>query len=139
VFGGSVSRCLAYFCGLRGGYLSYGEAGVREICQYSAVDGASSFAMAGVAAGEKSAEAHGVLGAGRNSRIRGGRLFPARAGGRPEFKGEFGQRYTGRAISRRPLSPRSPDLRAFGDRLQSSVLHLYCRTGLHHRIYTSDD
>ncbi len=56
--------------------------------------------------------------------------------GGPEFKGEFRARCQALGIRRRQLPPRSPDLNAFVERFQGTVLHLHYRTAFRYRFYT---
>jgi transposase InsO family protein len=42
-----------------------------------------------------------------------------------------------RGISIHRLPPRSPDLNAFAERFQGTVLHLHYRTAFRYRFYTS--
>ncbi|HEV8563299.1 MAG TPA: integrase core domain-containing protein [Actinomycetota bacterium] len=57
--------------------------------------------------------------------------------GGPEFKGEFARTCRRLQISRHQLPPRSPDLNAFVERFQGTVLHLHYRTAFRYRFYTS--
>lgn len=114
--------------------------GVGKIWQYSAVDGSCSFGFAKVLAGEKSASAaatfleHEVVPVYREAGIE---LKEVIVDGGPEFMGEF-RRTCGRLrISRHQLPPRSPDLNAFVERFQGTVLHLHYRTAFRYRFYTS--
>lgn len=113
--------------------------GVGKIWQYSAVDGACSFGFARVAAGPKSAaEAarfleHEVLPAYAEAGIR---LREVVVDGGPEFQGAFREACGRLGISRHQLPPRSPDLNAFVERFQGTVLHLHYRTAFRYRFYT---
>lgn len=113
--------------------------GVGKIWQYSAVDGSCSFAFARVFAGEKSAA--------RAARFLEEDVAPvyAEAGvslgeavvdGGPEFKAPFSTTCSRLHISRHQLPPRSPNLNAFVERFQGSVLHLHYRTAFRYRFYT---
>lgn len=114
--------------------------GVGKVWQYSAVDGACSFGFATVRAGEKGSRAaaafleHDVFPAYREAGIT---LEEVVIDGGPEFKGEF--RRTARRLGIRVhlLPPRSPDLNAFVERFQGTVLHLHYRTAFRYRFYTS--
>lgn len=113
--------------------------GVGKIWQYSAVDGSCSFAFARVVAGEKSAA--------RAARFLSADVAPvyAEAGialqevvvdGGGEFKAAFSATCSQLGISRHQLPPRSPNLNAFVERFQGSVLHLHYRTAFRYRFYT---
>jgi transposase InsO family protein len=113
--------------------------GVGKIWQYSAVDGACSFGFAVVRQGEKGARAA--------ARFLEDHIAPAYAeagitlrevvvDGGPEFKGEFARTCRRLGISRHQLPPRSPDLNAFVERFQGTVLHLHYRTAFRYRFYT---
>jgi len=114
--------------------------GVGKIWQYSAVDGACSFGFAVVRRGEKSARSaatfleHQVLPTYRQAGIV---LREVVVDGGPEFKAEFTRtcRRLGIAVHRIP--PRSPDLNAFVERFQGTVLHLHYRSAFRYRFYTS--
>lgn len=114
--------------------------GVGKIWQYSAVDGACSFGFAKVLAGKKSAEAaaafleRDVAPAYAEAGIA---LREIVVDGGPEFQGAFRRRCTALGISRHQLPPRSPDLNAFVERFQGSVLHFHYRTAFRYRFYTS--
>ena len=114
--------------------------GVGKIWQYSAVDGACSFGFAVVRRGEKSARAaaefleHHVVPVYREAGIT---LREVVVDGGPEFQGEFRRRCAKLGISRHQLPPRSPDLNAFVERFQGTVLHLHYRTAFRYRFYTS--
>ena len=113
--------------------------GVGKIWQYSAVDGASSFGLAKVLAGEKSARAaaefleHHVLPVYTEAGIP---LREVVVDGGPEFKAEFRRGCHVLGIRRHQLPPRSPDLNAFVERFQGTVLHLHYRTAFRYRFYT---
>jgi transposase InsO family protein len=114
--------------------------GVGKIWQYSAVDGACSFGFAQVRRGEKSARAaaefleHHVLPVYHEAGIV---LKKVVVDGGPEFKGEFGRTAKRLGVSVHRLPPRSPDLNAFVERFQGTVLHLHYRTAFRYRFYTS--
>ena len=114
--------------------------GVGKIWQYSAVDGACSFGFAQVRRGEKSARAAAeflerhVAPAYAEAGIT---LREVVVDGGPEFQGEFRRRCAQLGIGRHQLPPRSPDLNAFVERFQGTVLHLHYRTAFRYRFYTS--
>lgn len=105
--------------------------GVGKIWRYSATNGACSFGFATVSRGEKSAQAaaefleHQVAPAYAEAGIT---LREVVVDGGPEFKGEFVRCCRRLGISRHQLPPRSPDLNAFVERFQGTVLHLHYRT-----------
>jgi transposase InsO family protein len=113
--------------------------GVGKVWQYSAVDGACSFGFAHVRAGKKTASTaaefleHHVLPAYTEAGIV---LKEVVVDGGPEFKGEFRRRCKALGIRRHQLPPRSPDLNAFVERFQGTVLHLHYRTAFRYRFYT---
>lgn len=116
--------------------------GVGKIWQYSAVDGACSFAFARVLAGEKSASAAAAfleLDVAPVYAEAGIALGEAVVDGGPEFKGAFTAACRRLGISRHQLPPRSPNLNAFVERLQGTVLHLHYRTAFRYRFYTGAD
>jgi len=116
--------------------------GVGKLWQYSAVDGASSFGIARVVAGDKSAataarfldtdvvpvfaEAHTGL-------------MSATVDGGPEFQADFRAACARHGIIRDQLPPRSPNLNAFVERFQGSCLHLHYRNAFRYRFYESAD
>jgi transposase InsO family protein len=114
--------------------------GVGKIWQYSAVDGACSFGFARVRRGEKSARAAAeflqehVLPVYLEAGIA---LNEVVVDGGPEFKGEFTRTCRRLGISVHRIPPRSPDLNAFVERFQGTVLHLHYRTAFRYRFYTS--
>jgi transposase InsO family protein len=114
--------------------------GVGRIWQYSAVDGACSFGFARVRRGEKSARAaaafleHEVLPAYLEAGIA---LREVVVDGGSEFKGEFRRTCARLGIAVHQIPPRSPDLNAFVERFQGTVLHLHYRTAFRYRFYTS--
>jgi len=114
--------------------------GVGKIWQYSAVDGACSFGFASVRRGER---APGRRRASSSTTSHPSTPRPGSRFGRswstvgPEFKGEFARCCHRLGISRHQLPPRSPDLNAFVERFQGTVLHLHYRTAFRYRFYTS--
>jgi transposase InsO family protein len=114
--------------------------GVGKIWQYSAVDGACSFGLATVRRGEKSARAaaafleHHVVPTYREAGIV---LKEVVVDGGPEFKAEFATTCRRLGISVHRIPPRSPDLNAFVERFQGTVLHLHYRSAFRYRFYTS--
>jgi transposase len=114
--------------------------GVGKIWQYSGVDGACSFGFAEVRSGEKSARSaaefleHHVLPVYREAGIE---LKEVVVDGGPEFKKEFTTACRRLGISIHRIPPRSPDLNAFVERFQGTVLHLHYRTAFRYRFYTS--
>ncbi len=114
--------------------------GVGKIWQYSAVDGSCSFAFARVLGGEKSARAAAAFLARDVAPVydqAGIALGEAVVDGGPEFKREFTEACSRLGISRHQLPPRSPNLNAFVERFQGSVLHLHYRSAFRYRFYTS--
>ena len=114
--------------------------GVGKIWQYSAVDGACSFGFAKVLAGEKSAEAAAGFLTADVAPVyaeAGISLGEVVVDGGPEFKGAFTRACERLDINRRQLPARSPNLNAFVERVQGSVLHLHYRTAFRYRFYTS--
>lgn len=116
--------------------------GVGKLWQYSAVDGASSFAVSRVVAGDKSADAgarfleHDVLPAFTDAGVE---LIQATVDGGPEFKAAFRKACHRLGIHRHQLPPRSPDLNAFVERFQGTCLHLHYRTAFRYRFYETGD
>ena len=55
--------------------------------------------------------------------------------GGPEFKGAFRSRCAELDLLRHQLPPRSPNLNAFVERFQGSVLHLHYRVAFRYRFY----
>lgn len=113
--------------------------GVGKVWQYSAVDGACSFGFARAKAGKKSAAAmadfleHDILPAYREAGIN---LVEVVTDGGPEFTGRaFERRCAKLGIGWHKLPPRSPNLNAFVERFQGSVLHLHYRTAFRYRFY----
>ncbi len=114
--------------------------GVGKVWQYSAVDGACSFAFAKVLAGGKSAEAAAAFLARDVAPIydeAGIELAEVVVDGGAEFKGAFTRRCLDLGVARHQLPPRSPNLNAFVERFQGSVLHLHYRNAFRYRFYTS--
>jgi transposase InsO family protein len=114
--------------------------GVGRVWQYTGVDGACSFGFARARAGKKSAQAmaefleHDIAPAYRQAGIR---LVEVVTDGGPEFTGRaFGRACTRLGIRWHRLPPRSPNLNAFVERFQGSVLHLHYRTAFRYRFYT---
>jgi hypothetical protein len=114
--------------------------GVGKVWQYSAVDGACSFGFARVHRGEKSARCaaafleHDVLPSYREAGIV---LKEVVVDGGPEFKGEFRRTCVRLGIGVHRIPSRSPDLNAFVERFQGTVLHLHYRNAFRYRFYTS--
>jgi transposase InsO family protein len=115
--------------------------GVGRVWQYTGVDGACSFGFARVRAGTKSAAAmadfleHDIVPAYRQAGID---LVEVITDGGPEFTGRaFGRRCAKLGIRWHKLPPRSPNLNAFVERFQGSVLHLHYRTAFRYRFYTN--
>lgn len=116
--------------------------GVGKLWQYSAVDGASSFGIARVIAGDRT----GVKGArflkddvAPVFEEAGIDLVQVTVDGGAEFKAEFRQACQDLGIARHQLPPRSPDLNAFVERFQGTCLHLHHRTAFRYRFYQSAD
>jgi hypothetical protein len=116
--------------------------GVGKLWQYSAVDGATSFAVARVFAGEKSAAVaarflvEDVVPVFRELHVG---LMCATVDGGPEFAGEFRRACERLGIARDQLPARSPNLNAFVERFQGSCLHLHYRNAFRYRFYESAD
>lgn len=117
--------------------------GVGKLWQYSAVDGATSFGIARVLAGEKSAAAaaqfleYDVVPV--FAELHTG-LMTATVDGGPEFQREFRAGCARLGIQRDQLPARSPNLNAFVERFQGSCLHLHYRTAFRYRFYeTAED
>ncbi|HMK07440.1 MAG TPA: integrase core domain-containing protein, partial [Anaerolineales bacterium] len=115
--------------------------GVGKVWQYTGVDGACSFGFAHARAGKKSAAAmadfleHHLIPTYREAGIR---LVEVVTDGGPEFTGRaFARRCATLNIGWHKLPPRSPNLNAFVERFQGSVLHLHYRTAFRYRFYTS--
>jgi len=113
--------------------------GVGKVWQFSAVDGASSFAIARVVAGDKSALAMArflqldVLPVCRRAGLR---LVTATTDNGPEFGRPFGDACRRAAVRHHRIPPRSPNLNAFVERFQGTVLHLHYRVAFRYRYYT---
>ncbi|MBO0829003.1 MAG: transposase [Streptosporangiales bacterium] len=117
--------------------------GAGKIWQYTGVDGACSFGFARAKAGRKSAAAmadfleHDILPAYREA---GTPLVEVITDGGPEFTGRaFGRTCARLGIRWHKLPPRSPNLNAFVERFQGSVLHLHYRTAFRYRYYHTVD
>ncbi len=113
--------------------------GVGKIWQYSAVDGACSFAFARVFVGEKSASLAAAFLERDVAPVyaeAGIELGEVVVDGGPEFKREFAAACSRLGVSRHQLPARSPNLNAFVERFQGSVLHLHYRTAFRYRFYT---
>lgn len=113
--------------------------GVGKIWQYSAVDGACSFAFAKVLTGEKSAAKAAAFLERDVAPIyaeAGIELAEVIVDGGPEFKREFTATCSRLGIARHQLPARSPNLNAFVERFQGTVLHLHYRTAFRYRFYT---
>lgn len=114
--------------------------GVGKIWQYSAVDGACSFGFARVFAGEKSAARaawfldHEVVPVYAEAGIL---LREVVVDGGPEFQREFRTTCSSLGISRHQIPARSPNLNAFAERFQGTVLHLHYRSAFRYRFYTA--
>jgi transposase InsO family protein len=113
--------------------------GVGKIWQYSAVDGACSFAFARAFDGEKSAAAAAAFLTQDVAPVYDEAGIPLRevvVDGGPEFKREFTAACRTLRISRHQLPARSPNLNAFAERFQGTVLHLHYRSAFRYRFYT---
>ncbi len=114
--------------------------GVGKVWQLSAVDGASSFGIARVMAGEKSAAAMAaflvddVLPAITRAGLR---LATATTDNGPEFGRAFGAACQSAGVRQHRIPPRSPNLNAFVERFQGTVLHLHYRVAFRYRYYTA--
>ena len=113
--------------------------GVGKVWQLSAVDGASSFGIARVIAGDKTAAAMArfltgdVLPACRRAGLR---LVTATTDNGPEFGRAFGEACREAGVRHHRIPPRSPNLNAFVERFQGTVLHLHYRVAFRYRYYT---
>jgi transposase InsO family protein len=113
--------------------------GVGKVWQLSAVDGASSFGMARVIAGPKSAAAmarflrEDVLPTCARAGLR---LVTATTDNGPEFGRAFGAACHEAGVRHHRIPPRSPNLNAFVERFQGTVLHLHYRVAFRYRWYT---
>ena len=114
--------------------------GVGKVWQLSAVDGASSFGIARVVAGPKTAAvmarflADDVVPA---CRAAGLELRTATTDNGPEFGRAFGEACRVAGVRQHRIPPRSPNLNAFVERFQGTVLHLHYRVAFRYRYYTS--
>jgi transposase InsO family protein len=114
--------------------------GVGKVWQLSAVDGASSFAIARVMAGAKTAAAmarfllEDVLPATRRAGLR---LVTATTDNGPEFARTFSAACATAGVRHHRIPPRSPNLNAFVERFQGTVLHLHYRVAFRYRYYTA--
>jgi transposase InsO family protein len=114
--------------------------GVGKVWQLSAVDGASSFAVARVMAGDKTAAVMArfliddVVPACREAGLE---LGTATSDNGPEFGRAFGDACRQAGIRHHRIPPRSPNLNAFVERFQGTVLHLHYRVAFRYRYYTS--
>lgn len=114
--------------------------GVGKVWQLSAVDGASSFGIARVIAGDKTAAVmarfltEDVVPA---CRAAGLRLVTATTDNGPEFGRPFGSACVAAGVRQHRIPPRSPNLNAFVERFQGTVLHLHYRIAFRYRYYTS--
>lgn len=113
--------------------------GVGKVWQLSAVDGASSFAIARVISGPKTAAAmarfllEDVLPAIRRAGLR---LVTATTDNGPEFARRFAAACALAGVQQHRIPPRSPNLNAFVERFQGTVLHLHYRVAFRYRYYT---
>jgi transposase InsO family protein len=114
--------------------------GVGKVRQLSAVDGASSFGIARVVAGDKTAAVMGrflaedVVPACRRAGLT---LRTATTDNGPEFGRAFGETCRQTGVRHHRIPPRSPNLNAFVERFQGTVLHLHYRIAFRYRYYTS--
>jgi transposase InsO family protein len=114
--------------------------GVGKVWQLSAVDGASSFGIARVIAGDKTAAVmarflvEDVLPLIRRAGLR---LVTATTDNGPEFGRAFGAACRAAGVDHHRIPPRSPNLNAFVERFQGTVLHLHYRVAFRYRYYTS--
>jgi len=114
--------------------------GVGKLSQYSAVDGASSFGIAGVMTGDKTAEKAArflVTDVAPVVAEAGIELQQATVDGKPEFMKQFRHACRQLGIERHQLPSRSPDLNPFVERFQGTCLHLHYRTAFRYRFYES--
>jgi transposase InsO family protein len=113
--------------------------GVGKVWQLSAVDGASSFGIARVVAGDKSAAVmarflrEDVLPTCARAGLR---LVTATTDNGPEFGRAFGEACRAAGVRHHRIPPRSPNLNAFVERFQGTVLHLHYRVAFRYRWYT---
>jgi transposase InsO family protein len=114
--------------------------GVGKVWQLSAVDGASSFGIARVIAGDKTAQVmarffrEDVVPACRRAGLR---LVTATTDNGPEFGRAFGEACRQADVRHHRIPPRSPNLNAFVERFQGTVLHLHYRVAFRYRYYTA--
>jgi transposase InsO family protein len=114
--------------------------GVGKVWQLSAVDGASSFGIARVIAGDKTSAVmarfltEDVVPACRRAGLR---LITATTDNGPEFGRTFGDACRAAGVRQHRIPPRSPNLNAFVERFQGTVLHLHYRIAFRYRYYTS--
>jgi transposase InsO family protein len=114
--------------------------GVGPVWQFSACDGANSFGFGRARAGKKTARKaadfleHDVVPTYDEAGIT---LVEVITDGGPEFKGAFRRRCKKLGIRHRVLPARSPNLNAFVERFQGTVLHLHYRVAFRYRFYTS--
>jgi transposase InsO family protein len=114
--------------------------GVGKVWQLSAVDGASSFGIARVIAGDKTSAVmasfltEDVVPACRRAGLR---LITATTDNGPEFGRTFGDACRAAGMRQHRIPPRSPNLNAFVERFQGTVLHLHYRIAFRYRYYTS--
>lgn len=116
--------------------------GVGKLWQYSAVDGASSFGIARVLAGDKTAATAAQFLRDDVAPIFGEAaitLIQATVDGGPEFQADFRRVCTDLEVKRHQLPARSPDLNAFVERFQGTCLHLHYRTAFRYRFYEAAD
>lgn len=113
--------------------------GVGKVWQLSAVDGASSFGMARVIAGPKSAVAMARFLADDvlpTCERAGLCLVTATTDNGPEFGRAFTASCNAAGVEHHRIPPRSPNLNAFVERFQGTVLHLHYRIAFRYRYYT---
>ncbi len=114
--------------------------GVGKVWQLSAVDGASSFGIARVIAGPKTAAvmarflADDVVPAVHRAGLE---LRTATTDNGPEFGRPFGAACAAAGVRQHRIPPRSPNLNAFVERFQGTVLHLHYRVAFRYRYYRS--
>ena len=113
--------------------------GVGKVWQLSAVDGASSFGIARVIAGDKTSAvmARFLVGDVLPACQRAGlRLLTATTDNGPEFGRAFADACRAAGVRHHRIPPRSPNLNAFVERFQGTVLHLHYRVAFRYRYYT---
>lgn len=114
--------------------------GVGKVWQLSAVDGASSFAIARVIAGDKTAAvmARFLIDDVVPACCRAGlQLRTATTDNGPEFGRAFREACRVEGVRQHRIPPRSPNLNAFVERFQGTVLHLHYRVAFRYRYYMS--